>query len=40
MEDLIAGKEAIDFYIAAEVEQERKDYAPIVEVLAAAEGKK
>ena len=37
--DLIAGKEASDFYSAADVEKERNDYAPILVMLAEAETK-
>ncbi|MCM2374950.1 ankyrin repeat domain-containing protein [Aporhodopirellula aestuarii] len=39
VEDLIAAKEASDFYSAADIEQEREDYKPILELLAAAEQK-
>jgi len=37
VEDLIAGKEASDFYSVADMEQERKDNAPILQLLEQAE---
>ena len=37
VEDLIEGKAASDFYSDADIEQERKDYAPILAMLESAE---
>jgi hypothetical protein len=37
VEDLIAAKEASAFYSDADIEQERKDYAPILVMLERAE---